>query len=322
MAVEQQELFYNGKTYYVPLFSAEGGIHLTPQVRDDLDYDRDNPIVSEMDTLWDLSRFKIPHTPLSFGQISEAAQLDFLVPITESARVLDMPIRFPGTDYRLPRELGYLRKALQECIDVYESVHPNPSRGYCYLTFDHKLVRPDVLMREAPAHVDGFQGARWLDNPRAINNSITIDSCLPTVYYPMPFDFDALDIAKHDFFWEMNNQIAKDNSAHTWKANVFDIAWMNGYCVHRGAEAPHAMERRWMRLSWEDRIFDRLGNAHNPLFEYDWEMVERDIEQLHLEAFDKDSDPSLRVFPHQNPDGTARTDGRKTKPMLRSDAVQ
>jgi hypothetical protein len=46
-------------------------------------------------------------------------------------------------------------------------------------------------------------------------------------------------------------------------------------------------------------------------------MVKRDIEDLNLVAFDETSAPSLRVFPHQRPDGTAHEGRNKTQPNLR-----
>jgi hypothetical protein len=90
-----------------------------------------------------------------------------------------------------------------------------------------------------------------------------------------------------------------------------------------GSHAEHAdapIHRTWLRLSFEERrrIFDRRGNAHNPLFDYAWEMVERDIEQLHLVPFRADGDPSHNVFPWQALDGSLLPpDAPKTKPRLR-----
>jgi hypothetical protein len=95
---------------------------------------------------------------------------------------------------------------------------------------------------------------------------------------------------------------------------------MDCYCVHRGVEASVRTPRTWLRLSFEERrrVFDRLGNAHNPLFDYAWPMVERDIEQLHLVPFRTEVDPSLNVFPWQALDGSPLPDGApKTKPRLR-----
>jgi len=92
---------------------------------------------------------------------------------------------------------------------------------------------------------------------------------------------------------------------------------MDCYSVHRGDVAPERVYRTWIRLSFEVRIFDRLGNAHNPLFNYDWEMVPRDIEALGLVPFDPNCDPSLRVFPWQDLDGSPLADrSHKTQPNL------
>jgi len=180
-------------------------------------------------------------------------------------------------------------------------------------------------LREAPCHVDGFQGARW--NPKTlINHTYSFSEVLPTTYYIQPFDFAQLDEAKHDFFWEMNRQVALTNSLYAWQPKNGAITLMDVYTVHRGTESPYQQPRTFVRLSFEVRIFDRLGNAHNPMFDYHWEMVPRDIEALHLVAFDQSSEPSLRVFPHQKLDGTPRYDAEevkeggkkpKTKPSLR-----
>ena len=95
---------------------------------------------------------------------------------------------------------------------------------------------------------------------------------------------------------------------------------MEAYCDHRGVEATEPTARTWIRLSFETRIFDRLGNAHNPMFSYDWKMVPRDIEQLNLEVYANDGDPSLSVFPWQAADGSALPAGaEKTKPRLKKD---
>lgn len=80
------------------------------------------------------------------------------------------------------------------------------------------------------------------------------------------------------------------------------------------------MTQTWLRPSFEERrrVFDRLGNAHNPLLDYEWTMVERDIEQWSLRAYREDGDPTPRVFPWQDADGRPLHQGAlKTKPNLR-----
>jgi hypothetical protein len=57
------------------------------------------------------------------------------------------------------------------------------------------------LHREAPVHVDGFQGSRW--SPKVRNNhTYTVSDELPTAYYPQPVPvLLKLDESKHNFFW-------------------------------------------------------------------------------------------------------------------------
>ena len=124
----------------------------------------------------------------------------------------------------------------------------------------------------------------------------------------------------HDFFWEMNAQVADTDEVFRWQPRAAELTVMDCYCVHRGVEASARIHRTWFRLSFEERrrVFDRLGNAHNPLFDYAWEMVERDIEQLRLVPFRANGDPSLNVFPWQALDGSPLPDDApKTKPRLR-----
>ncbi|MCE9580714.1 MAG: hypothetical protein K8W52_46770 [Deltaproteobacteria bacterium] len=140
--------------------------------------------------------------------------------------------------------------------------------------------------------------------------------------YVQPFDFAGLDERVHDYFWEMNAQVADTDEAHRWQPRDGELTLMDAYCVHRGVENPtdRPLFRTWLRLSFEERrrIFDRLGNAHNPLFDYAWSMVERDIEALGLIAFRRDGDPSHAVFPWQALDGSRLPAGaRKTGPRLR-----
>jgi hypothetical protein len=320
MQIETQTLEYRGKTFKLPLLSAEG-VHLEPRPEASFpDIPLTSPIIRDLNTVWDLKKFLVPRIPVSLGTLSETELEQFSrwgVP-----RVLDMPIKFPGSDFRLPKELAQFAPVIQRIADFEAQVNKNCfDEYYAYLTIDQGEVGTGTLQREAPCHVDGFQGARW--NPKVrINHSYTVGDVLPTMYYPQPFDFSQLDEAKHDFFWEMNRQVALANSAFTWQSKPAEITLMDAYSVHRGIEAPRPMNRTWLRLSFEVRQFDRLGNAHNPMFNYDWQMVPRDIEALKLEAYDKTSDPSLRVFPWQKVDGQAHADREtKTKPNLRPTAA-
>jgi hypothetical protein len=311
---------YRGKHYDVPLFDPADPVVLAPRPdRNVAPVPESEPVIRTLNSTWDLAQFMAPRRPVSLGVLDGGDLTELARP--GAVRLLDMPIKMPDiAEYRLPRALRQFAKTLQRIVDYEHAVNPRHAEYYAYLTIDQRWVDPGTLMREAPCHVDGFQGARW--KPKCLtNHTYTVSDVLPTAYYVQPFDFTGLDETKHDYFWEMNAQVADSNERHRWQPRPAEITLMDCYCVHRGVEndTTQKMFRTWLRLSFEERrrVFDRLGNAHNPCFDYAWEMVERDIEMLKLVAFRADCDPTLRVFPWQDVDGKPLPAGApKTKPRL------
>lgn len=314
---EVEQVSYRGKHFTIPPLDCQGGTVIEPCPQNNVSpVPRESPVIQTLNSPFDLQQFKRPRTPISLGLINEESRP---VIFKEGApRILDLPIKFPGSNYRLPAEVAHLAELVQKVADYEATINQScHDEYYCYLTVDHGLVRPGTLQREAPCHVDGFQGARWNPKVRS-NHTYTVSDVIPTVYYIQPFDFDQLDESKHNFFWEMNRQVAQTNSAHAWRPQPYELTLMDCYCVHRGDECTAQTLRTFLRLSFEVRIFDREGNAHNPMFRYDWPMVPRDIEALNLVPFDPDCDPSLRVFPWQKTDGDPHDDRKtRTKPNLR-----
>ncbi len=307
---------YRGKRYSMPMFSKDGGIIFTPSPWLPEGIDETSKVRRDLNKPFDLDRFLDPRLPLRLGLVEPQNRARFMTP--GAPRTLDMPIKMPGSlEYRLPRELAQFAHVIRRLAANESALNPERHIDYyAYLTIDQALVQPGSQLREAPVHVDGFQGARWIPTVEG-NHTYTVANCLPTWYYPLAFDFSQLDIAKHDVFWAMNYWVAEAGSAGRWQSDPWEITLMDCYCAHRGMEATVPTKRTWLRLSYETRIFDRLGNAHNPLFDYDWEMVPRDIEELGLTAFHKDCDPSLRVFPWQDLDGNPLPRGAaKTRPNL------
>jgi hypothetical protein len=304
---------YRGKHFTVPSLSSDG-LEIVADASKNTVKIEDNPILTDLNSIWDLNKFMTPRVPVSLGFLSEAEQAVFSqkgVP-----RTLDMPIKFPGSNFRLPKTLEQFRSVIERVAHFEAAINDCFDEYYCYMTVDQGLVKPDTLQREAPCHVDGFQGARW--NPKVrINHTYVISDAIPTTYYVQPFELSHLDEAKHNFFWEMNRIVAETKSAHAWQPQVNEINMIDAYTVHRGTEAQEETFRTLIRLSFEVRKFDRLGNAKNPLFQYNWEMLPRDIEGLNLVAYDENCDPSLRVFPWQDETGNAHSDPKKrTKPNL------
>lgn len=312
----EQKESYRGKHFTVPVFSREGGVAFTPTLaQDHSGFDRNkSALLQDIGKPFDLAHFARPRRPVSLGFIPVAERTGFVKPVP---RVLDLPIKMAGNgEYRIPKELTQFADVIRRMAEYEMRANPRWHDYYAYLTIDQAMVRPNVQLREAPCHVDGFQGDRW--NPKHPgNHTYTVANTLPTWFYPMPFDFKGFDTKKLDIFWEMNYQVAQANSAIRWSPEDWEITLMDCYCVHRGREASVPTNRTWIRLSFETRIFDRLGNGHNPLFDYHWDMIPRDIEELGLTALHTDSDPSLRVFPWQALDGSPLPEhAPKTKPNL------
>lgn len=309
---------YRGKHFTIPAFTKRGGVRFHGAAKNNrVIIDSDHPVIATLNQPFDLQHFKTPRKPLSLGVLTAEEIAILANPQPGVPRTLDLPIKFPGSDYRLPAALKVYESIIRRAADFEAAINGKClDEYYCYLTVDGGWVEPDTLQREAPCHVDGFQGARWRPKVRG-NHSYTVSNAVPTAYYVQPFDFDLLDEEKHNFFWEMNRQVALTNSEFAWQPENGEMTLMDCYCVHRGTPATVRIYRTFIRISFEARIFDRLGNAHNPLFQYDWPMVKRDIEDLNLVAFDESGDPSLRVFPHQRVDGSAHEGRQKTQPNLR-----
>lgn len=312
-----ENLGYNGKHFTVPNHSQEGIEIIADSTKNNIvaPNKEDNPILADLNSIWDINKFLTPRKPVSLGKLSLEQLQVFATPGV--ARTLDMPIKFPGSNFRIPASLMQFKEVIQIVANYEATINSDCfDEYYCYMTIDQGWVKPETLQREAPCHVDGFQGARWSPKTR-INHTYVVGDSIPTTYYVQPFDLRDLDEAKHNFFWEMNNIVAKTKSEHAWQPEDGEINLIDAYTVHRGTEAHELTFRTWVRLSFEVRKFDRLGNAHNPLFQYDWDMVEHDIEGLNLVAYDETSDISLRVFPWQNVNGQAHTiPKQKTKPKL------
>lgn len=313
--MKTEKISYRGKHFTIPKLS-HSGFFLEPNPEEDrtvIPYE--NPIIQNLNKVWDLKNFKIPRNLVSLGELAWEEGVSFSK--STGIRILDMPIKFPGSEFRVPQELQPFLPVIQRVANYEARVNPQCyDEYYCYISVDQQLVKAGNLQREAPAHVDGFQGARWNPNVRC-NHTYVISDHIPTVYYIQPFELDMLDEAKHNFFWEFNRQVAATNSTFAWRPRPYELNMMDCYTVHRGDEAAVDTFRTWVRLSFEVRIFDRLGNAHNPMFKYDWEMVPRDIEGLNLVAYDPTGDPSLHVFPHEKIDGTPHEGKTKTKPNLK-----
>ena len=131
-----------------------------------------------------------------------------------------------SSSFRVPAALAHFQPVIQRVADFEAVVNAACfDEYYCYLTVDQGRVRGGTLQREAPCHVDGFQGARWRPKVRC-NHTYVISDLVPTVYYVQPFEVEHLDEARHNFFWEFNRQVAATGSTHAWRPQPYELNLM------------------------------------------------------------------------------------------------
>lgn len=184
-----------------------------------------------------------------------------------------MPIKFPGNkEYRIPGVLKEYQTIIEKIANVEQKNNPIIEQCYAYLTIDKKILTPGITTRKGGIHVDGFQGDRI--NPKLpADHSYIIYDNHPTIFYNQPFYVgENWKTSCHDYFKGFEKQ-KKHYNQITY--HPYQILLISAYCLH---EAPLVLEeyfRTFFRLSYTVRKFDRLGNAHNPLFDYHWEMKAR-----------------------------------------------
>ena len=223
-------------------------------------------ILKDVNRVWDLSQFQTIRRPVVMGRF------DFLY---RYPRILDLPIKMLDSEYRIPEEVRGMRGFIQQAINFEHSLNPRVDSYYCYLTIDQGWVEPGQTQRRAGCHVDGFQGARI--NPKGmINRSYLTSNCLTSVFYPHAFQTQHLREDRDNFFLDFDRQAREDLA---WRPQAGEIVLADAYCVHRCDVAIKKVWRTFARVSFDVREFDRLGNTHNPMFKYQWEMVARETQK-------------------------------------------
>jgi hypothetical protein len=228
---------------------------------------------SRIHTLWNENEFDKINLPvvlfhLNNDEINMSSKL-------QDIRILDMPIRFPRSDYRIPHELESLTPLIQKIAFHEHCINQYVDDYYCYITLDRRLVKSGQNTRKAGIHVDGFQGAR-LEHLLPIDHSYLIYDTLPTIFFNQEFHIESWwDKNIHNYF-EGFEQQKKEECSIQYPCNT--VLLIDAYTLHEAPMAQVDTYRTFVRLTYTVREFDRLGNAHNPMFNYQWNMLPRNIQ--------------------------------------------
>jgi hypothetical protein len=197
-------------------------------------------------------------------------QIDTTVLAREYPRCLDMPIRLKGqSEYALPEEWSTLTPLLESIISLEQAHNPHWEDYYTYMTVDCKHVEPAEQQRHGGLHVDGFQGERHPTKHKITRNYVLTTNG-GTRFYPQRFVvadpavynvFQGFDLQAENFI------IADENVVH----------FMDAYSVHESGIASRSDLRTFLRVSFDLKEFDRLGNTKNSMLDYNWDMTARAV---------------------------------------------
>lgn len=137
---------------------------------------------------------------------------------------------------------------------------------YMYVTAKHMYQKPNCEFNRPGWHSDGY-----------LTNDINYIWCNnnPTTFNTFPFKLSA----DHELsLTEMEQQAMKKHEV-LYADN--EILMLNQYNIHRVTPTKNAGMRAFLKVSFSLEKYNLIGNTHNPLIDYNWEMKPRKIERNH-----------------------------------------
>lgn len=254
---------------------------------------------------WNIDYYDQENYPVILGTISDQKTFSSRQKGV-GLRFLDMPIHMPGQGWRIPPELEQFKEVITRAVAFERDVNPEFEKTcFVYITVDQGEVEPHQAQRRTGWHGDSFLK---IDNKK---NSIThscdhvyviADNC-PTPFLPGPFSLKGVDPENIDAVLKHFAQQAEGKTP-TYYPN-YTLLRLDPYCVHNvgfnNSEQP--LFRTFVKISFSQNKYCKLGNARNPLFVYDWPMIPRyqvpyDNSALQRSSHRKDRDQFLEVNPH------------------------
>lgn len=154
-------------------------------------------------------------------------------------------------DIRVPRRLRGIQRTVEDIEEMF------PEYGYIYLT-----VKYGINLYNRPGwHTDGF----GTDDLNFIYSDVSPTIFNMTHLENVPEDHDTSLLYFQDNIDESKNVTFGDNR----------LILVDKYVVHRTSE-DYEGERLFVKISLSNDIYNLKGNSHNYLFNYKWDMEQRD----------------------------------------------
>jgi hypothetical protein len=261
----------DGIEFEIPRLSATG-IVLNPNMSGVSDEIKNSRVARSIGTIWNLEEFRFARIPVKIAEISN--RNEFSKP--RGVRVLDLPIKLPSTDVRLPSEVKDFAPVVQSAMNVERALNPAYDTYYAYLTIDQGLVKKGQSQRRSGLHVDGFQGRERAIKSEIEHSYLAADRT-PTVFYNQAFYLAPLDPGKHNYFWEFDRQA---DPAKEYPLEPYMVYLADAYSVHRATEASETRHRTFFRITFSKIVYDRKGLSDNPMFPIQLPRVEKSFPKL------------------------------------------
>jgi hypothetical protein len=269
--------------YSNPELSAGNPIKFNPKGLWTPTIDADNIAYHSLFQPFNLNQYLYPRPPIDMG---------YTIVEDCSVNVLRTPIKFPNSEYRIPRQLEVLFPLIQRVAEYEKFINAKHDDCFCHITYDKSSVNAGEYHRFPCFHPDGLQGFgrdESFNNTKPIEktnveHSYIIVSEPPTEFCLQPFFVKHLDESKHNFFLEFDRQAKEANIYGSLPNHLYLI---DPYMIHRSPKIRSACERVFVRITYTFTELTHPKNTINPLFDGQQYNNRIDIrENLVLNEFD------------------------------------
>ena len=106
---------------------------------------------------WDPSKFQKSRLPIRISEITNKEKFS-----SKKVSVLDMLIKLPGGDIKIPTNDASVREVVDKSIEYEKKINKNWENYYMYLTVHYtEKVKVGKSQRNPGAHLDCMQGSAY-----------------------------------------------------------------------------------------------------------------------------------------------------------------
>lgn len=192
------------------------------------------------------------------------------VEFTEFMHYQYLPVYIPGamnhveSRFAIPKRLKFLDSLLYEATSHWVETYYTDTDPHVYLTARHGFATPGNPLNRPGWHCDGFGtddiNYIWWDGPGT------------------HFAIQGFDEISDDHFVSLDQFDEQVNPDSITEFPGRQLLCLDPYVVHSTPKIePPGCMRSFVKVSISKYKYNLLGNSHNYMLDYNWEMYPRDI---------------------------------------------